>query len=288
MLNKKVINLLVVNIVFVVSFLFFTTNVSAANEWYYCADAETGIAQTGCFAEYNSTYAIERCKGKGNVAGSYATKEECYEDAKGSVSTGLKNILEGDPTACMCKSKENPKGMCVPAEQGEGKNPDGSATVVNVCRSDYFDDLKKQGFDCILVQGTMEYCEKLVNAPDSGPEVKPNPCEIGDGFIIQGDCRDISVFVYMLINVGKYLFAIVGSLVLLMMVLGGLQLIISQGNPEKIKKAKDIMVGAVIGLLIVFGAYTLVDFLGDSLGIQKALDINTDTSINQEEPAGKK
>jgi len=133
-----------------------------------------------------------------------------------------------------------------------------------------------------------ELRSQLVKVEGGLEEVNNNPCELGNGFVITDDCRDISIFVYLLINVGKYLFAIVGALVLLMLILGGFQLIISQGSPEKIKTAKDIILGAVIGLFVVFGAYALVDFLGDTLGVKKSLDINQNTSINNQTTEVKK
>ena len=81
-------------------------------------------------------------------------------------------------------------------------------------------------------------------------------------------CRDVSIFVYFLIQLARYLFGIIGALALVMFVYGGFMLILSQGSSEKVKKGTEIITAAVIGLVIMFGAYTLVSFLGEAVNIQ--------------------
>jgi len=78
-------------------------------------------------------------------------------------------------------------------------------------------------------------------------------------------CRDAGVFVEMGINAASYLFSIIGALALLMFVYGGFTLVLSKGNPEKVKKGGEIIFTAILGLIIVFGAYVLVKFIGDAL-----------------------
>jgi len=78
-------------------------------------------------------------------------------------------------------------------------------------------------------------------------------------------CRDVGVFIEMGMNVASYLFSIIGALALLMFVYGGITLVVSMGNPEKVKKGGEIMVAAVLGLIIVFGSYVLIKFVGDAL-----------------------
>lgn len=82
------------------------------------------------------------------------------------------------------------------------------------------------------------------------------------------DCRDVSIFVYFLIQLARYLFGIIGALALIMFVYGGFMLILSQGSSEKVKKGTEIITAAVIGLVIMFGAYTLVSFLSEAINIQ--------------------
>jgi len=82
---------------------------------------------------------------------------------------------------------------------------------------------------------------------------------------IEGQCSDISVFLITAIGLGRYVFAVIGAIALVMFVYGGLVLITSHGNAEKVKQGTGIFVSAVIGLVIVFSAYMLVKFFGDSI-----------------------
>ncbi|HLD61121.1 MAG TPA: pilin [Patescibacteria group bacterium] len=88
---------------------------------------------------------------------------------------------------------------------------------------------------------------------------------------LSAECRDVSIFVVLLINITRYLFGIIGSLALAYFIYGGFTLILSEGNDEKVTKGKDIMVAAVIGLIVAFGAYVLVQFLGEVIGATNTL-----------------
>jgi len=95
--------------------------------------------------------------------------------------------------------------------------------------------------------------------------------QCGNATTVKGDCASVSIFVSLLIAVGQYIFGIVGALALLFFIYGGFTWILSQGNPEKVKKGRDIVFAAVIGLIIVFGAYILVQFIGTTLGVSTNL-----------------
>jgi len=81
------------------------------------------------------------------------------------------------------------------------------------------------------------------------------------------DCMDMTVFMVLAVNIGKYLFGVVGALALGAFVYGGFLLILSEGKQEKVKKGADAMLAAVIGLLVAFGGYVLIRFLGLSFDI---------------------
>jgi hypothetical protein len=84
----------------------------------------------------------------------------------------------------------------------------------------------------------------------------------------EGQCRSISIFVILLLNIANYLFSIVGALALLFFIYGGFTLILSRGNSEQTGKGIEIITAAVIGLVVVFGAYMLVRFLGEAIGLK--------------------
>lgn len=84
----------------------------------------------------------------------------------------------------------------------------------------------------------------------------------------EGECRSISIYILVLLQVANYLFSIVGALALLFFIYGGFTLILSRGNAEQTSKGIGIISAAVIGLVIVFGAYMLVRFLGTAIGLK--------------------
>lgn len=54
---------------------------------------------------------------------------------------------------------------------------------------------------------------------------------------------------------------LIGSVALLMFIYGGFTWLVSGGNPEKVKKGKDILIWSAIGLVIIFSSYALVNFV---------------------------
>ena len=70
------------------------------------------------------------------------------------------------------------------------------------------------------------------------------------------------------INVSNLILGIVGSLALLMFVIGGFLMLISAGNSEKVSKAKNIILAAVIGLALVFASYLIINFVMEAFGLQ--------------------
>ena len=54
---------------------------------------------------------------------------------------------------------------------------------------------------------------------------------------------------------------IVGALCLLMITIGGFRYVLSQGDPQGIKKAKGTILYALIGLVVVIAAKTIVAFI---------------------------
>lgn len=70
------------------------------------------------------------------------------------------------------------------------------------------------------------------------------------------------------VNVSNLILGIVGSLALLMFVIGGFLMLISAGNSEKVSKAKNILIAAVIGLALVFTSYLIINFVMDTFNVK--------------------
>ena len=63
----------------------------------------------------------------------------------------------------------------------------------------------------------------------------------------------------------QILFAIIGALAVLFIVIGGFSYVVSNGNSQAIKKAKSTIVSAIIGLIVAILAETIVTYVIGSL-----------------------
>jgi len=87
----------------------------------------------------------------------------------------------------------------------------------------------------------------------SSNEVKlTNPIGKDDPAIIIGD-------------VVKAILSISGLIALVAFVFGGVTWMTSGGNPEKVKRGRDMLVWAVIGLIIIFSSYTILRYVFEAL-----------------------
>lgn len=69
-------------------------------------------------------------------------------------------------------------------------------------------------------------------------------------------------------NIGEILtivFAIIGALAFLMVVVSGLRFVLSSGEPDRIAKARSALIYSLIGLLIAISAQAIVYFVVNRL-----------------------
>lgn len=66
-----------------------------------------------------------------------------------------------------------------------------------------------------------------------------------------------------------YLFSISGIILLLYLIYGGFQLMLSRGDPKAMQSAQAKITNAIVGFVIIFLAYWLVQLLGKVLGLDK-------------------
>lgn len=59
----------------------------------------------------------------------------------------------------------------------------------------------------------------------------------------------------------QFMLGFVGVGALVFFIVGGIILLASQGNPEKVKLGKDSIVWAMIGLFVAFGSYIILRFV---------------------------
>lgn len=183
---------------------------------------------------------------------------ENYTDAK------MLKDLESSPGAC----KVIPASQCTPTDPANKKT---SGASYSKCQSypstqDCSDgrDAWTRNKDAQLKAAAQGKKGSEVNSALSRfiPE-----CALYDDGRLTDECKDVGIFVVLLINICRYLFSIIGGLALLMFIYGGFILIISQGNSELIEKGKSAMTAAVIGLVVAFSAYLLINFIGGVVGV---------------------
>lgn len=97
------------------------------------------------------------------------------------------------------------------------------------------------------------------------------PCVLQD--TLSENCKDITTLVQLVLNYGIASFGILGAFALVYFIYGGFILIMSSGNPEKVKKGTDTMMAAIIGLFIAFVAYMFIKFMGSAIGIKEQFQL---------------
>lgn len=65
-----------------------------------------------------------------------------------------------------------------------------------------------------------------------------------------------------------WIFTIAGMLLLVYLIFGGLQLMLSQGDPKNAAAAKSHITNALVGFIIIFVAFWVVQLLGLILGLK--------------------
>ena len=128
-------------------------------------------------------------------------------------------------------------------------------------------------------------CPPKTTAPASVVPVIPKPSSIGGGVspVVDpppgpppapgGAVRftnplSTNSFEALVMGIINWILGIVVSLAILFLIIGGLMYIISAGDEEKIKKAKNIILYAIIGLGVVILSWSIITELKDILGVQ--------------------
>ena len=66
-----------------------------------------------------------------------------------------------------------------------------------------------------------------------------------------------------------YIYSIAGILLLLYLIMGGLGLMTSAGDPKKVESAQKRITNAIIGIVIIFASYWIIQLLSTLLGIER-------------------
>lgn len=72
----------------------------------------------------------------------------------------------------------------------------------------------------------------------------------------QGNFNDASID-----SILQIVFAVMGAITLIVLLLASLKYVISRGEPAEVAKAKNAIIYAVIGLVVIASAFTIVTFV---------------------------
>lgn len=116
-------------------------------------------------------------------------------------------------------------------------------------------------------------CQTILESSISGTHQTPEGYYSGKGSglmppcAFDGSCKNVNDLVQLLVNYGKFAIGGVGFIAFVMFFYGGLKVIFSFGNAEKVKEGWKVLGAAIIGLVIMFSAYLLINFILDALGV---------------------
>ena len=106
-----------------------------------------------------------------------------------------------------------------------------------------------------------------IDAPDPSELLQETGSEAG--FEVRDDGQSqLTAFIGRIINV---MLSVLGVIFFVLLVYGGFLWMTSQGNEDKVKKAKTLITDAVIGLIIILAAYAISSFVITSL-VEATLD----------------
>jgi len=96
----------------------------------------------------------------------------------------------------------------------------------------------------------------------SNPSGSSNPAACGVYCADPGNETELMDTVTNIINL---IIFVVGVVAVIMLVIGGVQYTMSQGDATQVKKAKDTILYAIIGLVVAILAFAIVNFVLDGL-----------------------
>lgn len=70
----------------------------------------------------------------------------------------------------------------------------------------------------------------------------------------------------LLANIIRVALGVVAIVALVVIIYGGIEILISAGNEDRVKRGRDSLMWAFIGLLIVFGSYGIIQAVFKALG----------------------
>ena len=91
--------------------------------------------------------------------------------------------------------------------------------------------------------------------------IKSNPDNENQG-------KNISIFI---VDIIEFAVKMAGTVAVIVLIIGGLMMVVSQGNEDTLSKGKDVVKYAIIGLVIIFLSLLIVTFIQNVITNDEAL-----------------
>src|SRR5205807_5947819 len=104
----------------------------------------------------------------------------------------------------------------------------------------------------------------LTTHPTFAQNIDPGGGGGGNGAI---DGSDIHQLPTLIIRIITFLIAIAGVVTVILIIIGGIRMILSVGDPKALQSARNAVTFAVIGLVIILISVTIITIIGNLLGI---------------------
>ena len=182
---------------------------------------------------------------KGNFTIAAVTQVSCNSRCQFSYGAVIaEKDWQGNETVGSQCSKECP--ICRPKqinlESSQSMGIDCQYTDTCYCESEDFKSVHEGGSDQIV-----DYAKPITEKKEITP---------GEPF------KDLTDKVN---NIIPYAIGLGGLIAFILMVFGGLQIILSGGNPEKVKAGKEIITSAIAGLLLIIFSVFILKLIGVDL-----------------------
>ncbi|QQG44521.1 MAG: hypothetical protein HYW86_01230 [Candidatus Roizmanbacteria bacterium] len=88
---------------------------------------------------------------------------------------------------------------------------------------------------------------------------------------LTGPLKGINTIGDVVNRISQFLIPLAAVILFIVLVYGGYQFLLSQGNPEKVKSARAILTAGVIGFILLIISFTLVKLISFILGLDTGI-----------------
>jgi hypothetical protein len=271
---------ILISLVFFVLFIFFFASAKQQNAAPADCAALGGTCVSGsCSTGY--TQAPSTNSTTCNTNGLYSC---CTSAAQGTIKAGAIGCslkTDGTPVAPLCESG----AICVPGAY-TSFDPGSQQLKNNACISTQsLCPICDQGYDYIP---TTNKCKNRADAQDTKPPIRVDRCQNNQscsaGYGCGGEtpstaplsiCKDNScqtalgalptTLSSLLTTVFSIALSIAGVLALVLIIISGYRLMISQGNPEQVKGAREQLTAAILGLLFIIFSLVILQVISTNI-----------------------